>query len=151
MKLQIAGELPVSIANGPGIRYVIFTQGCKHNCKNCHNPETHDPKGGYSIDTAELAEKIMSRVKRNLANGITLSGGDPFEQQDACVDLLKRLPGVNVWIYTGYLYEQIEHTELANMADVIVDGPFIENLKVLNQFRGSSNQRFIYPKKEKME
>lgn len=151
MILRIAGTKMCDIANGPGIRFVVFTQGCKHNCPGCHNPSTHDPKGGYTVDTADLAKEITVRIENGFETGVTLSGGDPFEQQEACVDLLKRLPGVNIWIYTGYLYSQIKDTELAKMADTIVDGPYMQDRRVLNEFRGSANQCFIYPKKEKMK
>ena len=89
---------------------------------------------------ASLAEDIL---KHKHIDGITLSGGDPFYQQDECVSLLKLLPNMNVWIYTGFLYEEINHTQLAQMVNVIVDGPFDESLKVEGQFYGSSNQRII--------
>lgn len=82
-------------------------------------------------------------LKRRLLDGITLSGGDPFFQHDACVELLKLLPGVNVWIYTGFEYEDICNTELAKMADVIVTGKFIKELSCDGKMYGSSNQKII--------
>lgn len=140
--MRIAGIRPCSLINGEGIRYVIFLQGCAHKCEGCHNPETWDFKGGYTMDIDYLASDILKRRKH--LDGITLSGGDPFYQQETCVKLLKLLPDdMNVWIYTGFLYEDICNTELAKMADVIVDGPYIEELKCDGEMRGSSNQRII--------
>lgn len=139
-KLRIAGILPVSFCNGDGARYVVFTQGCAHHCHGCQNPDTWDFSGGYELDVDAIAEDYR---QHRLVDGITLSGGDPFYQQEACVELLKRLPDTNVWIYTGYDYDEIRHTELAKRADVLVTGPFIESLQCEGQMYGSSNQEII--------
>ena len=139
-KMRIAGTLPVSFCNGEGARYVVFLQGCNHRCKGCQNPDTWDFLGGKEVDVADIAADFLARKH---LDGITLSGGDPFYQQAACVDLLRLLPGVNVWIYTGFLYEEIAETELAKRANVIVDGPFIESLRCEGKHFGSSNQRII--------
>ena len=139
--MRIAGTLPSSFVNGEGIRYVVFLQGCDHHCCGCQNPDTWAFDGGYEIDINDLADDIRRRL-RNL-DGITLSGGDPFYQQEECVKLLKLLPDVNVWVYTGFIYEEIADTELVKMADVIVDGPFISNLICKDKPYGSSNQRII--------
>lgn len=139
--MRISGVLPCSLVNGEGVRYVIFAQGCKHGCKNCQNRDTWDFNGGYEIDLHELATDILKR-KRYL-DGVTLSGGDPFFQHDEFVTLLKLIPDMNVWIYTGFHYEDICKTELAKMANVIVDGPFIEELKCEGNYFGSLNQRII--------
>jgi len=128
------------MVNGDGVRYVVFCQGCEHHCEGCHNPDTWNLNGGSFVTPESLAEDILQHKH---IDGITLSGGDPFYQQEECVDLLKLLPGMNVWIYTGFLYEEIQHTQLAQMANVIVDGPFKPELKVEGQFYGSSNQRII--------
>lgn len=94
-------------------------------------------------------EDIVKDFKsKKFIDGITLSGGEPFAQQDACVELLKQLPGVNVWVYTGYEYEDIQDTELAKMADVLVVGRYIDALKCTGKLHGSSNQRIIYRRKE---
>lgn len=122
------------------MRFVIFCQGCAHRCKGCHNPETWDFDGGEEISVEELARQIMA--KKHI-DGITLSGGDPFYQQDECVKLLKLLPGVNVWAYTGFRYEEIAETELAKMCNVIVDGEYIEELKCTGEMYGSTNQRIV--------
>ena len=138
--MRIAGTLPCSFVNGDGVRFVIFTQGCAHRCRGCQNPDTWDFGGGEEISVEELAEMI--KAKKHI-DGITLSGGDPFYQQDECVKLLKLLPGVNVWAYTGFRYEEIAETELAQLCNVIVDGEYIEELKCTGQMYGSSNQRIV--------
>ena len=138
--MRIAGILPCSFVNGEGARYVIFLQGCKHHCKGCHNPETWNFDGGTEIGAKEIAEDFR---KRKLLDGITLSGGDPFFQQKACVELIDLLDGVNVWIYTGFEYDEISETELAKKADVLVVGKFVEDLKCDGQYFGSSNQKII--------
>ena len=138
--MRIAGILPCSFVNGEGARYVIFLQGCKHHCKGCQNPETWDFDGGTEIGAKEIAEDFR---KRRLLDGITLSGGDPFFQQKACVELINLLDGVNVWIYTGFEYDEISETELAKKANVLVVGKFIEDLKCDGQYFGSSNQKII--------
>ena len=138
--MRIAGVLPCSFVNGDGARYVVFTQGCGHHCPGCQNPDTWDFKGGTEITPAEIAADFR---KRRLLNGITLSGGDPFYQQEECLALLDLLPGVNVWIYTGFEYEEICDTPLAKRADVLVVGPFVEELRCEGKMYGSSNQRII--------
>jgi anaerobic ribonucleoside-triphosphate reductase activating protein len=122
------------------LRYVIFLQGCKHHCRGCHNPETWSFDGGKEISEKEIAEDFR---KRRLLDGITLSGGDPFYQQEACLELLSFLPGVNVWIYTGFEYDEISETELAKKADVLVVGRFVDELKCDGQYFGSRNQKII--------
>lgn len=143
MKIRIAGLLPTSLNNGDGVRYVVFTQGCEHHCKGCQNPDTWSFDGGKEYDTAMIALAVQSRYERGLIDGITLSGGDPFYQQEACVDLLKKLNGINAWVYTGFKYEDIQDTELASLCNVIVDGEYIEELKCEGELYGSSNQRII--------
>ena len=138
--MRIAGVNTCSLVNGDGVRYVIFVQGCKHHCKGCQNQWSWDMDGGEDILVEMIAEDVR---KHRMIDGITLSGGDPFYQQDECVELLKLLPEYNVWIYTGFDYDQIVDTELAKMADVIVDGPFIEELRCEGKMYGSSNQRII--------
>ena len=138
--MRIAGVNTCSLVNGDGVRYVIFVQGCKHHCPGCQNQWSWDMDGGTDIPVEMIAEDVR---KHRMIDGITLSGGDPFYQQDECVELLKLLPEYNVWIYTGFAYEEIADTELAKMSDVIVDGPFIEELRCDGKMYGSSNQRII--------
>ena len=126
--------------NGDGSRYVVFLQGCPHHCPGCQNPETWDFAGGREVTAAEI---VTDFKKRRLLDGITLSGGDPFCQQEACMELLDLLPAINVWVYTGYEYENIADTPLAQRADVLVVGPFVEALRCEGFMYGSSNQRII--------
>jgi anaerobic ribonucleoside-triphosphate reductase activating protein len=139
-QVRIAGILSSSFVNGDGARYVVFTQGCRHHCDGCQNPETWDFSGGAEIDPKEIAEDFK---KRRLLDGITLSGGDPFFQQEECVRLIRLLESVNVWIYTGFEYEEIKDTELAKLADVIVTGKFVKELACENKMYGSTNQKII--------
>lgn len=143
--MRISGILPCSFVNGDGARYVVFVQGCKHHCDGCQNIETWDFGAGIEMLPEEIATDFK---KRKLLDGITLSGGDPFFQQDSCVELLKLLPNVNVWIYTGFEYEEICDTELAKMANVLVVGRFIKELACEGKMYGSSNQKIIRSKQK---
>ena len=138
--MRIAGILSSSFVNGDGARYVVFVQGCRHHCDGCQNPETWDFNGGAEIDPKEIAEDFK---RRRLLDGITLSGGDPFFQQEECARLIKILSPVNVWIYTGFEYEEIKDTELAKLADVIVTGKFVKELACEGKMYGSTNQKII--------
>jgi len=146
-KIRVAGLTDDSIVDGKGFRFVIFTQGCLHHCKGCHNPETWDMNGGTLMDIDEIKEKI---ARNGLLDGITFSGGDPFYQPVACANLAKwaKERGLNIWAYTGFLYEELlkmpEVKEFLDLVDVLVDGPFIlEEKSLLLNFRGSKNQRVI--------
>ena len=148
-KLRIAGTVNDSIVDGPGIRYTIFTQGCPHHCPGCHNPQTHDFAGGQDADV----EKILDEIFKNpILSGVTFSGGEPFCQAEALVPIAEAIKekGKHLMIYTGYLLEHLwkmENTcvqKLLELADVIVDGPFILAEKNLTlSYRGSENQRVI--------
>lgn len=150
-KLRLAGTVAESIVDGPGIRFVIFTQGCPHHCKGCQNPQTHDFSGGYD----EQPESLIEQVERDpLITGVTLSGGEPFEQAEALLPLVRRLrqSGKHIMAYSGYTFEQLiggsekrpAWRELLKECDILVDGRFEEDKKsLLLKFRGSSNQRVI--------
>ena len=145
MKIRIAGIVEESIVDGTGIRYAIFMQGCLRKCKGCQNPATHDINGGIIVDTVELLDAVR---KNSLLSGITLTGGEPLLQIDAAIELARETKnlGLNVWCYTGYTLEEIADSarELLKYVDVLVDGPFVEELRDLElEFRGSSNQRII--------
>lgn len=149
--LRYAGIIPDSTVDGPGIRTVVFMQGCIHNCPGCHNPQTHDLNGGEEITPRELAKKVMKDISSNHA-GLTLSGGDPFLQDKELCEMLefikKRMPDLNIWAYTGFLFEQIKDSPMLQYLDVVVDGPFImakKSLKLI--YCGSGNQRLIDVKK----
>lgn len=150
MELRIAGTVNDSIVDGPGIRFTIFTQGCPHNCKGCHNPQTHDFNGGELIDTDILLEKIKSNP---LLDGVTFSGGDPFCQAEPLAYLGKQIKslGLNIVTYTGYDFEELYNNrslhgwgKLLEVTDILIDGKFVQELRDWNiKFRGSSNQRYI--------
>lgn len=147
MKLRIAGITKESVVDGPGIRYVIFAQGCLHNCKGCHNPNTHALDGGFLIELDEIYNDI---IKNRFIDGVTFSGGDPFVQVDVFAELSKRLKmnDINIMCYTGYVYEEIikvdKYKEFLNYIDILVDGRFILERKTLKKpYVGSDNQRII--------
>jgi len=152
MKIRLAGPIQSdSIVDGEGIRTVIWTQGCIHNCYGCHNPETHSFDAGTLVDTEDVI-KILDNLKGQ--DGITLSGGDPMCQVEACLEIARyaKKIGLNVWCYTGYTFEQLlkmsetksSILELLKNVDMLVDGKFILEEKSLEvQFRGSKNQRII--------
>ena len=142
MEIRIAGIEPESIVDGAGLRYAIFLQGCTRHCKGCHNSTTHALKGGKLVDTSEI---IVDFKRNHLLDGITLTGGEPLLQIDAATELAKAAQdwGLNVWLYTGYDFEEIPQ-ELLKYVDVVVDGAYIEELRNLElEFRGSENQRII--------
>ena len=156
MQIRLAGEITTdSIVDGEGIRSVIWCQGCIHNCLGCHNPETHDFNKGFLREVSDVCAEIK---ELEFQDGITLSGGDPLCQIDACLEIAKfcRTIGLNVWCYTGYKIEDLlkrsekEHNlkSLLENIDVLVDSPFILELKSYEvPFRGSKNQRLIDSKK----
>ena len=147
--LRIAGTVKDSIVDGPGLRYVIFTQGCPHHCPGCHNPQTHDFQGGQDADVDKILDEIFNNP---ILSGVTFSGGEPFCQAEALVPIAEILKerGKHLMIYTGYLLEQLQKMEneavkrLLELADIIVDGPFIlEQRNLTLSYRGSENQRVI--------
>ena len=150
MKIRLAADLQNdSIVDGLGIRTVIWTQGCSHNCPSCHNPSTHDFNGG---DLVELDEVICRLEQLEGQDGVTFSGGDPMFQAKECAILAKKVHelGMNVWAYTGFTYEELiqkgnkDILEFLFEIDVLIDGKFDLNKKSLDlEFRGSSNQRLI--------
>lgn len=156
--VSVAGVVEESIVDGPGIRFVIFTQGCRHNCLDCHNVQTHSFDGGRLISI----ESIISKIQKNpLLDGVTFSGGEPFEQAKVLSGLateLKRL-GHHIITYTGYTYEHIvENAEkmegwmaLLHETDILIDGPFKTEKRNLSlRFKGSENQRIIDVKKTQL-
>lgn len=156
-QVRIAGVVKESIVDGPGIRFVVFAQGCKHHCPGCHNPETHDFDSGNLVDI----DAIINEMKKNpLLDGITLSGGEPFEQPEAFSELANRSRalGYHVMTYTGYTYETLlekkdeKRIRLLENIDILVDGKFeLEKKSMMLKFRGSKNQRIIDVKKSRCE
>lgn len=135
--------------NGDGLRVVLWTAGCAHHCRNCQNPITWDPEGGLPFDEAARQE-IWEELGKEYISGLTFSGGDPLypdnrEELTALIrEVRERYPRKTIWLYTGYLWEEICHLELIPYVDVVVDGRFVEELKDNNlPWKGSSNQRVI--------
>ncbi|MDF9825313.1 anaerobic ribonucleoside-triphosphate reductase activating protein [Breznakia sp. PF5-3] len=147
-KIRLASELTFdSIVDGPGLRVVLWTQGCPHQCKGCHNPETWDMEKGFLKDVDEIIDAIKAS---RLQKGLTISGGEPFLQPKPLIEIAKAVKqlGMNIWIYSGYTYEEIiadqDKRALLEQVDVLVDGKFIEELKSYKLlFKGSSNQRIV--------
>lgn len=149
MVVRLAADIqPDSILDGSGIRTVIWFQGCLHNCEGCQNPETHDMNSGMVVDIDDIKMKLKNLKYQS---GITLSGGDPFFQPEAALEIAKfaKSIGLNVWTYTGFTFEALlngdkKRRDLLEYVDVLVDGKFMLNKKSLNcKFRGSTNQRLI--------
>ena len=148
MKIRLASTLQSdSIVDGEGIRTVVWTQGCPHNCPFCHNPQTHDFKGGFLEDIDTIKEEL-SKLKGQ--DGITLSGGDPMVQPLQCLEIAKEAHrlGMNVWCYSGYRFEEIMENnnmkKLLEEVDVLVDGKFLIKERSMDlYYRGSRNQRVI--------
>jgi anaerobic ribonucleoside-triphosphate reductase activating protein len=156
MTIRLAAPLQRdSVVDGYGIRTVIWTQGCSHNCPFCQNPQTHDFNGGEEWTVEEIKRELD---ELNNQDGITFSGGDPLFQIEPVLEIAKHAKklNLNVWCYTGWTYEEVlklgkknpKYLEFLNYIDVLVDGKFENDKKDLNLlFRGSSNQRLIDMKK----
>ena len=153
--IRLFGLVTDSIVDGPGFRVSIFTQGCPHHCEGCHNPGSHDPEAGKEWTLDEVEKKFTGNP---LLDGITLTGGEPFQQPAACAELARRAhqKGLNVWSYSGYTYEKLREmargdegvNALLSEIDVLVDGPFRLNERSLELlYCGSKNQRLIDMKK----
>lgn len=145
MNLQVAGFLEHSTVNGEGLRSVLFVSGCNHACPGCQNEAMQDPVFGESIPLSAIYERIMKN--KPIIDGVTFSGGEPFDQYMELAELAKQLKAqdLTIWCYTGYTYSELKQDPhkrvLLDLVDILVDGPFIasssnENLK----YRGSSNQ-----------
>lgn len=158
--LRLAGIIHESVVDGPGIRSVVFTQGCPHGCGECHSLETWNFDGGRVEAVQNIAEEIISRPH---IDGVTYSGGEPFCQPKPLVALTRLLVqhdnNFNFWIYSGYTLEALiaasrtnkDVNELLDVCDILVDGPYVNRKKDLKlRFRGSSNQRIIDLKTKKV-
>jgi len=154
-KLRLAGVIRESIVDGPGIRMTVFTQGCPHQCKGCHNEQTWDFSGGYESSTERILEEAQ---KDPILRGLTFSGGEPFAQAENMAILAKEAKklGYDIFCYTGYTFEKLysefenhpEYKELLSYCDWLVDGPFVlEKRSLMTKFRGSTNQCILDVKK----
>ena len=140
--------------NGEGNRVVLWVSGCSHNCKNCHNPYTHNPNTGEEFTFEVFEKEIKPDLQSDWCSGITFSGGDPlFEtNRETIINLAKHIkenfPIKTIWLYTGYTIDQIKQdksmNQILNYVDVLCDGVFIENLKSVEcKWVGSINQNVI--------
>ncbi len=155
--IRLAGVSKESIVDGPGLRFTVFCQGCPHHCEGCHNPGTHDFKGGYDCNI----EKILNEIDKNpLLRGVTFSGGEPMCQPEAFLELAEEVKkrNLDIVIFSGYTFEEIQGMagenpyvkKLMSLSDYLVDGRFVKSVKDLTlRFRGSKNQRFIDLKKSR--
>ena len=152
-----------SISNGPGVRVVLWVSGCSVQCKGCQNPESWDFCAGKLFDN-DAKQELFDALSKPYIQGITISGGHPFENQNVedvyllIKEIKNKFPTKNIWLYTGYTWEYIfpkicldvfninnvYRKEAAKMCDVIVDGPYIEEQRDITlKFRGSKSQRLI--------
>lgn len=152
MALRVAGIITESVVDGPGLRLVLFCQGCHHNCPGCHNPDTHNPLGGSEVKE----EQIMKLIDQTpLIRGVTFSGGEPMLQAEQLLGIaryIKFIKHYDLVTYTGFVYEDLLRIaedngavqELLKLTDWLIDGPYMEHERDLSiAFRGSRNQRII--------
>ncbi|WP_298068535.1 anaerobic ribonucleoside-triphosphate reductase activating protein [uncultured Mailhella sp.] len=146
-ELRVAGVIEESIVDGPGLRFVLFLQGCRTHCPGCQNPQTWDFEGGELVS----AQEVLNRIQGDpLVHGVTFSGGEPFEQAAALIPLAAELRrrGYHLTAFSGYTFEQLREKpdcrQLLSLLDLLVDGPFLMAQKSLElRFRGSRNQRIL--------
>jgi anaerobic ribonucleoside-triphosphate reductase activating protein len=145
LKLRIHAIEPASRANGPGLRAVIWFQGCSLGCPCCFNPATHDSSGGFDADTAALAANL--RRNPHSIEGISISGGEPFQQPEALLDLLKLLSdsGLNTLVFTGYTLAEIRNQPVGPLIlphlDVLIAGRYVKSRHLAHALIGSTNQQ----------
>ena len=129
-----------SVVDGPGIRTVVFLQGCDIHCNGCHNPLTWDPNGGVDYDLNDLVHELD---EKSFNKKITISGGEPLLQTEAVSDLLDKLDGFDVCLYTGRDISEIPESILSKLSYVKY-GPYCEEHRCTNvPFIGSTNQTFV--------
>lgn len=135
--------------NGDGFRTVLFVSGCSLRCPNCHNPQTWNNDSGILFDQS-AKEEIFNSLNNDLISGLTLTGGHPLEHYNInelttlCKEVKEKYPNKTIWIYTGFLYEDVKHYEIIKYTDVLIDGPYINELRDTSlKWRGSKNQRVI--------
>lgn len=129
-----------SLVDGPGIRTLVFFQGCNIHCKGCHNKSAWDITKGKKYDVRDLANEIKNK---SFNRKITITGGEPLMQKEALIELLNQLKGCDVVVYTGHLKEEVP-SEIWKLSSYVKCGPFIERLKTtIKPYVGSTNQEFI--------
>ena len=147
--MRYADITTCDIANGTRLGVVLWCQGCSLNCPGCQNKCTHAVAEGKEF-TKKEEDLILSELAKPQLSRLTLSGGHPLEPYniDACKTLCRRvkteLPDIQIWCYTGWLWEEVKDHSIMNYIDVLVDGPYVEKLRDITlPWRGSSNQRVI--------
>jgi anaerobic ribonucleoside-triphosphate reductase activating protein len=149
--MRLSGITKESLVDGPGLRYVIFAQGCERQCPHCQNPETWDINAGKEFTVKQVIRLIKQQKKTK--RGITFSGGEPFLQAVELAEIAEaaRQMGLDVVTYTGFTYEELAKDEsdsgvknLLSATDILIDGKYVHELRSPElQYRGSSNQRII--------
>lgn len=139
----------MDISNGPGVRVSIFLQGCSFNCKNCFNPETHDFNKGKEF-TYDTINKLLELSDKEYINGLSILGGEPLHEFNilGTIKLAKafkeKFPDKTIWVWTGFLFENVINKDIFKYIDVLVDGRFEEEHKDIRlKYCGSTNQRVI--------
>ncbi|KJS19196.1 MAG: ribonucleoside-triphosphate reductase activating protein [Clostridiaceae bacterium BRH_c20a] len=145
--IRYADVMSDSIVDGSGIRVVAFLQGCPRRCEGCHNPSLLPVEGGTEVTEKELAKMLLKKLTAKHA-GLSFSGGDPLMQPEALYKVISfirnRRPEVNIWVYSGYTFEEVKDLPVMGLIDVLVDGPFnLEEKDISLIFKGSRNQRII--------
>ena len=142
--------LDCDTANGSGVRITLFVSGCSHKCKGCHNPESWNPNAGQEF-TDETKQKLFKLLERDYIDGITYTGGDPLFESNVqeitqlAKEIREKFPNKSQWLWTGFIYEEINHLEIIKYLDVIIDGEYKEELRDITlPYMGSSNQRIIW-------
>lgn len=153
--MNYASILKCDTANGTGFRVSLFVSGCGRKCPNCFNPEAQNPEFGKKFDE-QAKKKILSELEKPYCKGLSLLGGDPMSKLSnnrktvisLCKEVKKKFPDKDIWMWTGYKYEELLADETAreifDYIDYVIDGPFVEEKKDLSlRFCGSSNQRIL--------
>lgn len=153
--MRYAGLIKDDTAAGPGLCVTFFTQGCPHRCVGCHNPETWDFNGGMEFHPDIIKEIVDALTDRGIKRNLCIMGGEPLCPENEFLTMLliieikKRLPDTKIYLWTGYIFEELisksgRTREILKSIDVLIDGPYIENLRDTTlQMCGSSNQRII--------
>lgn len=148
--MRYAGITRNSLVNGEGIRTVLWVTGCSHKCAKCQNPDTWNPNKGF-IFNGRMMYELFSYIDKPYCDGLTLSGGDPLyilnrdPVFNLCYHFRAKFGGSKtIWLYTGYVWEDIKDLEIMDYIDILVDGEYVDILRDENlKYRGSSNQRII--------
>lgn len=156
--MNVAKILRMDVVNGDGFRVSLFVSGCNRKCKGCFNQQAQDPNYGYAF-TEEVKNKIFKELENEHCSGLSLLGGDPMSCLSdnrkvviqLCREVKEKFPNKTIFMWTGYTIEEVlasdDMKDIVKYTDVIIDGPFVEELKDIDlKWRGSSNQKIVYTK-----